>query len=849
MSKTYVFYVSGMTCTSCSGIIESYINEHLKKQSIKVEAFHADLATIGDPKKVTILLPDNHPDIIAPTLTQSQTEDQPKPKAIKKKPKHDKNWTALKTLITEVGFTCSEDGTVSISTQSKIKKLLNSHWFLGALGCISGISILMICLLVSSLPLAAMIAIAGISVSLTLFLGANSYYEAWSKLTKARSLTMDSLFALSTAIILLVAVLALIFTPLMPILPWLPKLPMMFDAALLIYGFRHIGIAIENTIKEKIGTARFQDRAAKIVQLKIANKRVDTPIEQIKPNDIIVISPGEIIPLDGSCENESSIYDTILTGATLPRLYRKNEKILAGMRLAEHAKPLEMRVSKEIQRSYLARLDARIEKAALDKAPIEIQTSKILTYFIPAVIVMATVSAVIISIFFTPALAIQSAVAVLVSACPCTLGLITPLAVKTGMHKAAENGVRFKSAKTLQQAEQSNTIIFDLNGTLTTGVPKIKQLKLINGCNLSEYELLKRCATLEQNSSHPIGKAIYAYSMRTINDELEAIQIDPPSHSGVSGSINKEQYSIGSRSLMQEYNIPLPPPHMLPELAAGDQLVFIAREQQIMGYIVMTDLLREDAELTIRALTSMKKEVHLCTGADEETAKRYAKALNIKHILGNCTPAAKTEYIKNLRAKAHIVTMIGDGPNDAEAVAASDFSIAMTSEGGDELTQQAAGAYTGCLLAIASAFAISKQTVSNIKQNLYLSLSYNLAAVAIAGGLLLAVGLTLNPAVGVILMILQACLILLNVFRFKEQPIAHLQKSAANANADDAEFVSSHKKMHQHSVNYEKDSGYEYDISNHGSGQKKSAPVSFWSKYLNPKPEAKIHSGTGYKPI
>ena len=175
----------------------------------------------------------------------------------------------------------------------------------------------------------------------------------------------------------------------------------------------------------------------------------------------------------------------------------------------------------------------------------------------------------------------------------------------------------------------------------------------------------------------------------------------------------------------------------------------------------------------------MGKEVHLCTGADEETAQRYAQALGIKNIHAECKAIAKTKYVKSLRKKNRKIAMIGDAANDAQAIAASDFGIAIASDGSDELTQQAAGAviHTGTLLPIASAFAISKQTVSNIKQNLIMSLSYNLGAVLISGGLLVAAGLTLNPAIGVTLMIVQACIILLNVYRFKKQAIKHLQES------------------------------------------------------------------------
>ena len=390
---------------------------------------------------------------------------------------------------------------------------------------------LIICLATSGLSLALMTSLAVFSTLLTLVLGANSYYEAWTKLTKTKTLTMDSLFALSTASILIVSIASLF-------LPWLP---MMFEAGLLIYGFRHIGIAIENTIKEKIGAAKFQDRAPKTVRRKTPDGFEEINLDQISAGEVIIVYPGEIIPLDGIGEEEGLIYNTIITGATLPRYFAPQTKVLAGMRLANNEKPLAIRITKSQNESYLARLDKVIEQSVLEKAPIEIKTGKLLHYFIPTVIALAVASGIIIGFFFPAAIAIQCAVSVLVSACPCTLGLITPLAVKTGMHKAAENGVQFKSAKTLQQAEQIDTVIFDLNGTLTTGVPSVKELYLFEESNLSEAEFLSYCSALEKKSNHPIGKAIYSFANqhKKLDLNLEAILLDDSHHSGVS-----EKYTI-----------------------------------------------------------------------------------------------------------------------------------------------------------------------------------------------------------------------------------------------------------------------------------------------------------------
>lgn len=766
MSQTYTLYINGMTCVSCSGSVKKQLENQLSQRFL---SFDVDITT-PDPKRTTVVLTDE-------SREYSQV------------------WDELKEYIEDIGFSCENVDYQSINEQEvkpdySLKKLLTSHWFLGTIGCIAGAAVLIVYLAAGALPMSAMIAIAGFSTLLTLILGANSYYDAWSKWRKTSTLTMDSLFALSTAAILIVSIASL----------FIPGLPMMFDAGLLIYGFRHIGIAIEDSIKEKISSAKFQDRAPKTVRLKTRSGFENTVLKHIKANDLIIVQPGEIIPLDGICEEETSVYKTIITGDILPRSVLAQKAVLAGMRLAENARPLTLRVSKTYQESYLARLDKGIEKASQEKAPIELQTGKLLGYFIPAVLALAVISGIAVGIFFTPALAIQCAVSVLVSACPCTLGLITPLAVKTGMHKAAEHGVQFKSAKTLQQAEQIDTVIFDLNGTLTTGIPKVTQFGLLGPSELSESDLMAYCAALEKDSAHPIGKAIYSYAQAKNPQAQQVTQLNAQHHSGITGQILENNYTLGSRTLMQQEEITLPETQQLPHLADGDHLIYIARNKVVIGFMVLTDPLRNDARQTINTLKAMGKEIHLCTGADKDTAARYALTLGITKIYAGCDATLKTEYIKTVRNSGKLVAMIGDAANDAQAFAASNFSIAIASNGSDDITQQKADAvvYTETLSPIVSAFAISKQTVANIKQNLFMSLGYNLGAILISGGLLLAIGLTLNPAVGVTLMIVQACMIMLNVYRFKKQPLEHLQEKQKTNQEEVAEVHTSHQTMNQH---------------------------------------------------
>ena len=782
MSNDYVFYIRGISCASCTSSIQSI----LTREGFELTSFSViDMESPATFAKETRINLKNHRECNIET------------------------WIKIKQAMDEGGFTCEErdykpanEQTVaeqlneeSSSFTLKAKKILTSHWFLGVVGCGLGILFLILSLALGGLPLAALIPFGILSTILTLILGAQSFHEAWKKLTLSHSLTMDTLFAFSTLAVLAVSIAAFF-------LPWLP---MMFEAGLLIYGFRHIGIAIEDTIKEKIKSVKFQDRAPKQVTLYTLSEQAKTNLEFIQPDDVLIINPGELIPADGLCLQESMLYTTIISGATLPQAFQSGQKVLAGMRLAENTTPLKIKVTKTMEDSYLARLDKGIASSMQEKAPLEIKTTQILGYFIPGVIGLALSAGIIISLFFPPALAIQCAIAVLVSACPCTLGLIIPLAVKTGIYKAANHGVRFKSSRELQQAEQIDTVLFDLNGTLTTGVPVVKQAVLKNN-TISHNKFLALCAELEKQSSHPIGKAIKLFAKKNSTNGLIASEINARHHSGIVGQIDNKTYTLGNMNLMQQQGIATGDLEGELQLEAGDSLIFLAEEQNIIGYFIMTDPLRVDACKTVQHLINMGKDVQLCTGADENTANRYAKALGIKTVYAHCvattievTDRSKPAYITWLRKQGRKISMVGDAANDAQALAASDFGIAIRSHDGDELTQHNAGAIiqNGSLLPIAHAFTVSMQTVSNIKQNLIMSLSYNTAILLVTGGLLIGLGFVLNPGVGVALMVIQACIILLNVYRFKQQAVSS-NTDNVNSSSPEEDMITSHQTMQQH---------------------------------------------------
>ncbi|CEK09752.1 heavy metal translocating P-type ATPase [Legionella hackeliae] len=763
--------------------------------------------------------------------------------------KRETNAEILRHYITKTGFPCREITQKTTSAPAPLyKRVLTSNWFLAALGTISGATLLLFSVFFTGgLSLVGMAAIGAGSTALTLALGAPFYYQAVINLVKARTLTMDTLFTVSTLTVIITSLASFV-------VPWLP---MMFEAGLLIFGFRYLGLAIEETITQNIGVEKlFKDRLP--FKVKVIDEE-ERELSTIKENEILQLYAKDTVPVDGECLTTSLIYDTIITGSPLPRVVKPGEKLLAGMVLAEDASPMKLKATpiivslesgdrtpvdgvseqdceifdEDLQEkqqisagdfvlagtrlesatkikvtsvatySYLHRLDKNNEQAQFEKAPIQETTARSLQYFIPTVILVAIISGIIIGLFFPPALALQCAISVLVAACPCTLGLITPLAVKIGMNKAADHGVQFKSAKMLEAADSVTAVVFDVHGTLTTGIPQVTHFG--HDPHLCSKEtMFGYFAAMEKNAGHPIAKAIIEYVKNVTPEGFTVSEIDKNNHSGVRAKIIRqlpnnsgttdeieEELILGNQTMMEENNIDVSSLQNL-NLKGGQSLVYLARNKQLLGYMLLTDPLRPNAKETIAALTKMGKKIFLCTGADKMTAESIAELLDIplENIAWGCVgysensqEKSKTAFIKKLQAEGHVVAMIGDAANDSSAVA-SCFGIAIRSKSADEITHQKASVVIqgDSLQPIVNVFTIAKQTVANIKQNLGFSLIYNMASMTLTGGLLVALGFTLNPAVGVVLMILQTSLILLNAYRFKTQNPGHVMPKKVEEN-------------------------------------------------------------------
>lgn len=641
-----------------------------------------------------------------------------------------------------------------------------SHRLKAAVGLLYGLGVLTLSVMSSSISMAAYQLVTLLSTLVTLYLGYHVYQSAWDALTQ-KKWEMSLLYTLSTLSIVGISMVSL----------FVPGLPMMLESAPLILGFWHLGEAIEHTLLDKINQKLdIRDCAAETVLLKDSSTR-KVSVKQLIPNDRILVQKGEVLPVDGVLIQSASLYTTRVNGSPRLKQFHAGAPVKAGMSVSNELAEVEIRVTKTYQNSYLSLIAKNINKANLEKAPTELLANKMLKYFIPSLLFVAVVSGGVLGFFFPATVAIQCAISVLVSACPCVLSMIIPMAVKIGMKKASENGGHYKDGKALQAASEIDTIVFDLNGTLTEGEISVESM------HIKDKALLKYFALLEEKSDHPVAKKIKSEiekQGKIVEHPIEIVKLDKSHHSGVTGVMDGETWMIGNRDLLRSNGVELP-------VSADNQksaVIYMVKGLEVVGQISLTDRIREDARATVKQLQRMGKQVHLCTGADLFSATRYARLLGIseQHICANAVGVAsiaraheisKESYIARLKAQGHQVAMVGDAANDLTAIARADLGIAVKSRIGDTLTEQQASMVVqqGLLFPIAIAFDVALKTQNNIFQNLFVSLTYNAVITLVAAGLFVAVGFTLHPVLGIALMVVESAVVLANLYRLKSQEI------------------------------------------------------------------------------
>lgn len=543
-----------------------------------------------------------------------------------------------------------------------------------------------------------------------------------------------------------------------------------FETAGVIITLILLGKSLEAVSKGRTSEAikKLMGLAPKTAIVIQDDKEIEIPIEEVEVGDIILVKPGEKIPVDGEVvEGLTAIDESMLTGESMPVEKKAGDKVF-GASINKNGS-IKFKATRVGSDTALAQIIKLVEDAQGSKAPIAQMADIVSGYFVPIVFVIAALSAVVWLLAGKDAVfALKAFIAVLVIACPCALGLATPTAIMVGTGKGAEYGVLIKGGEALETTHKINTIVFDKTGTITEGRPEVTDI--ITTDIIDENSLLLLAASAEKSSEHPLGEAIVrgAEKQGLEIKKLESFKAIP-GH-GIEVVIEGKQIMLGNRKLMVERTISLTElEEQSDKLASeGKTPMYIAIDNRLAGIIAVADIVKESSAKAIEKLHKMGIEVAMITGDNRRTAEAIAKQVGIDRVLAEVLPQDKANEVKKLQEEGKKVAMVGDGINDAPALAQADIGIAIGS--GTDVAMESADIVLmrSDLMDVPTAIQLSKSTIRNIKQNLFWAFAYNVAGIPIAAGLLYAFGgPLLNPVFAAAAMSMSSVSVLANALRLK----------------------------------------------------------------------------------
>jgi Cu+-exporting ATPase len=595
------------------------------------------------------------------------------------------------------------------------------------------------------------------------------FFKVGFKTIIKRSPNMDSLIAIGTSAAFLYGLFA-VYKIYNANVDYAYKL--YFESAAVILTLITLGKYLESVTKGKTSEAikKLMGLAPKTAVIIRDGKEIEIPIDEVEVGDIVIVKPGEKLPVDGEVvEGMTAIDESMLTGESIPVEKTAGSKVIgASINKSGYIKYKATKVGKDTALSQIIKL---VEEAQGSKAPIAKMADIISGYFVPIVISIAVLSALAWFIFGgkTPTFALTIFISVLVIACPCALGLATPTAIMVGTGKGAEYGVLIKSGEALETAHKIQTIVFDKTGTITEGKPKVTDIVTASGVN-SNY-LLQLAASAEKGSEHPLGEAIVkdaeekALEFKKV-ENFKAI----PGH-GIQVTIEGNNILLGNKKLMVENNISLVELEDTSHKLAGEGKtpMYAAIEGKLAGIIAVADTVKASSKKAIEKLHSMGIEVAMLTGDNKKTAEAIARQVGIDVVLAEVLPQDKANEVKKLQAQGKKVAMVGDGINDAPALAQAEVGIAIGS--GTDVAMESADIVLmrSDLMDVPTAIKLSKKTILNIKENLFWAFGYNTLGIPVAMGILylLKIGPLLNPIIAAAAMSFSSVSVLLNALRLK----------------------------------------------------------------------------------
>ena len=736
--KNSTFNVTGMSCASCARTVENALN---KNEDIKASV---NIAT----EKVNIEYDENK-----------------------------YNFEKIKKIVENSGYglveTLSEEEKMQMY-EDKIKSLRNKL-ILAAVFAIPLMYISMGHMMGIHLPdivnpkkNAAIYSIVQLLLTIPVVYAGKDFFIHGFKNLVRKSPTMDSLIAMGASAAIIYSLYATYMTITVD-----PEYHMnlYFESAGTIITLILLGKLLEartkgqtsSAIKKLIG---LQPKKAKIIENGVEKEVL---IENIKVGDIIVVKPGEKIAVDGKIVNgNTSVDESMITGESIPVSKNIGDKVIGGSINKNGSIQFEAtEIGKDTVLSQIIKL---VEEAQGSKAPISRMADIVAGYFVPIVIMIATITGIV---WFISGSGLTAAltffISVLVIACPCALGLATPTSIMVGTGKGAENGILIKSGEALETAHKIKTVVLDKTGTITKGKPVLTDLKVYN--NFDENEILQLAASAENNSEHPLAEAIVNGAKER---NVEFKQYDKframPGY-GIRATINEKEIQIGNRKLMASRKISTEAAEKDYEILSneGKTPMFISVNNELAGLIAVADVVKETSKEAVEKMHKLGLKVIMLTGDNEKTAKYIAKEVGIDRVIGEILPFQKSEEVKKLQEAGEFVAMVGDGINDSPALAQANVGIAIGS--GTDVAIESADIVLirNDLNDVAGAIALSKATITNIKENLFWAFFYNVIGIPFAAGIFYAFfnGPKLDPMIAAFAMSLSSVSVLMNALRLK----------------------------------------------------------------------------------
>jgi len=605
------------------------------------------------------------------------------------------------------------------------------------------------------------------------WVGAHYYQSAWQGL-KNLSANMNTLIALGTSVAYFYSVFVVLFEQQLKQAGIPPYV--YFEASATIITFIFLGQYLEHIAKQRTFRAikKLINLQPKIATVHKNGEWVQIPTEQVKVRDIILIKPGDQIPIDGVIvKGSSSVDQSMVTGESMPVFKKEEDEVIGGTISATGS--FEMQATKVGAQTMLARIIAMVQQAKASKAHVQNIVDKIAGIFVPSVIILSVITFIVWFIFGPePAFlhALISMVTVLIISCPCALGLATPTSIMAGIGRGAQEGILFKSAQVLEQVGEINVMILDKTGTITKGEQEVKSFEFAENINFTKEYILSLIAAVEELSGHPVSIAVnkYIQEKEKIKPHTSDVKnLENISGLGIQAEIDNHLVLIGSGKLMDQKNIKLTDVASQCALDWSKEartVSFIAFDNKLVGFFCVADSLRKGARETIEKLKAMNIEPIMITGDNPISAKAVADSVGITKFFAQVLPEDKEKYVREYMRNKYSVAMVGDGVNDAPALAAADIGIAMGS--GTDVAIETADVVLlhSEITLVICVITLSGAVMRNIKQNLVWAFGYNILLIPVAMGTLYPLfGITINPMLAGAAMAFSSLSVVLNALR------------------------------------------------------------------------------------